>query len=157
MGVLEKISGPVVVAGGMRGSKMYDVVKVGDGKLVGEINRLSGDTATIQVYEDTSGLKPGEPVENTEEPLSVELGPGLLQSIYDGIQRPLETIMKESGAFIRRGIVTNALDRKKKWEFHPLAKKGAKLEAGDVLGTVQETDVTLHKILVPHGADGELV
>ena len=157
MGVLEKISGPVVVAGEMRGAKMYDVVKVGEEKLIGEIIKLQGDTATIQVYEDTSGLKPGEPVENTDEPLSVELGPGLLQSIYDGIQRPLEVIMNESGSFIRRGIVTNALDRKKLWEFIPSAKVGDELEAGDLLGTVQETDVTLHKILVPKGSEGELL
>ncbi|VVC71785.1 V-type ATP synthase alpha chain [uncultured archaeon] len=121
MGVLEKISGPVVVAAGMRGAKMYDVVKVGNEKLIGEIIRLEGENALIQVYEDTGGIKPGEPVENTGEPLSVELGPGLLTSIYDGIQRPLESVMKESGAFIRRGIVTNALDRNKKWQFTPTA------------------------------------
>ena len=157
MGVLEKISGPVVVAGGMRGARMYDVVKVGDEKLIGEIIMLRGDNATVQVYEDTSGLKPGEPVDNTGEPLSVELGPGLLQSIYDGIQRPLEVIMNESGSFIRRGIVTNALDRDKLWEFTPSAKKGDELEAGDVLGTVQETDVTLHKIILPQGYGGELL
>ncbi len=156
MGVLEKISGPVVVADGMRGARMYDVVRVGKEKLIGEIIRLDGDTATIQVYEDTTGLHPGEGVENTGEPLSVELGPGLLASIYDGIQRPLEILMKESGAFIRRGIIANALDRKKKWEFKPTVKKGQKLVAGDVIGTVAETEMTLHKILVPFGKGGEV-
>lgn len=157
MGVLEKISGPVVVASGMRGSKMYDVVKVGAENLIGEIIRLDGDTATIQVYEDTSGLKPGEPVVNTGEPLSVELGPGLLQSIYDGIQRPLELIMKESGVFIRRGIAVKPLNRKKKWEFTPSVKKGEKVEPGSIIGTVQETEVLTHKIMVPPGISGEVL
>jgi len=156
MGVLDKISGPVVVADGMRGSRMYDVVKVGDEKLIGEIIRLDGNTATIQVYEDTSGLKPGEPVVNTGEPLSVELGPGLLTSIYDGIQRPLEAMMKESGAFIRRGIVTSALDRKKKWPFVPTVKKGDKVSGGAIIGTVKETDVITLKVMVPHDVSGEV-
>ena len=141
MGSLIKISGPVVVAEGMRGSKMYDVVKVGTEKLTGEIIRLSGDTATIQVYEDTAGIRPGEPVENTGEPLSVELAPGLLQSIYDGIQRPLEILMKESGSFIGRGIVASPLDKKKKWDFEPKVKKGDTVKRGDIIGTVQETSV----------------
>jgi V/A-type H+-transporting ATPase subunit A len=154
MGVLEKISGPVVVAAGMRGAKMYDVVKVGDEKLIGEIIRLEGENAFIQVYEDTGGLKPGEPVVNTGEPLSVELGPGLLTSIYDGIQRPLEVVMQESGAFIRRGIVTVALDRKKKWAFVPSVKKGDKVTPGTVIGTVKETDVITHKVLAPQGVSG---
>jgi len=156
MGVLEKISGPVVVAEKMRGARMYDVVKVGNEKLIGEVIRLDGDTATIQVYEDTSGLAPGEPVDNTGEPLSVELGPGLLTSIYDGIQRPLEVIMKESGAFIKRGIVTNALDRSKKWEFKPVAKKGEKVSGGVILGTVKETDVITLKVMVPPNVSGEI-
>ena len=147
MGNLIKISGPVVVADGMRGSRMYEVVKVGKEKLIGEIIRLSDDTATIQVYEDTSGITPGEPVENTGEPLSVELGPGLLKSIYDGIQRPLEVLVNESGAFIKRGIVTNALDRKKKWDFEQIAKKGEKVKKGDPVGVVQETGVIKHYIL----------
>ncbi|MDO8339262.1 MAG: V-type ATP synthase subunit A [Candidatus Burarchaeum sp.] len=147
MGSLIKISGPVVVAEGMRGSKMYDVVKVGEEKLTGEIIRLSGDTATIQVYEDTAGIKPGEPVENTGEPLSVELAPGLLKSIYDGIQRPLEILMKESGSFIGRGIVASPLDKKKKWDFEPKVKKGDEVKRGDVLGTVQETSVIEHRIM----------
>jgi V/A-type H+-transporting ATPase subunit A len=147
MGSLIKISGPVVVAEGMRGSKMYDVVKVGDEKLTGEIIRLSGDTATIQVYEDTAGIRPGEPVENTGEPLSVELAPGLLKSIYDGIQRPLEILVKESGSFIGRGIVASPLDKKKKWDFEPKVKKGDVVKRGDVLGTVQETSVIEHRIM----------
>ncbi|VVC04630.1 V-type ATP synthase alpha chain [Candidatus Burarchaeum australiense] len=147
MGSLIKISGPVVVADGMRGAKMYDVVKVGDEKLTGEIIRLSGDTATIQVYEDTAGIKPGEPVENTGMPLSVELAPGLLKSIYDGIQRPLEVLVQQSGSFIGRGIVAMPLDRKKKWDFEPKAKKGDTVKRGDILGTVQETSVIEHRIM----------
>ncbi|MBS3068971.1 V-type ATP synthase subunit A [Candidatus Micrarchaeota archaeon] len=147
MGALSKISGPVVVAGGMKGAKMYDVVKVGNEKLIGEIIRLVGDNATIQVYEDTSGLKPGEPVESTGEPLSVELGPGLLQSIYDGIQRPLDAIANKHGSFIPRGVAVAPLDRKKKWDFKAKVKKGDKVQKGDVLGIVQETDIVEHRIL----------
>jgi len=150
MGALSKISGPVVVASGMKGAKMYDVVKVGTERLVGEIIRLVGENATIQVYEDTAGLKPGEPVESTGEPLSVELGPGLLQSIYDGIQRPLDGIANKHGAFIPRGVALPPLDRKKKWEFKAKMKKGDKVHAGDILGTVQETDVVEHRILAQH-------
>ncbi|MDD5317343.1 MAG: ATP synthase subunit A [Candidatus ainarchaeum sp.] len=156
MGVLEKISGPVVVASGMRGAKMYDVVKVGTEKLIGEIIRLEGDRAFIQVYEDTGGIRPGEPVENTGEPLSVELGPGLLTSIYDGIQRPLVVVMNESGAFIRRGIVTNALERGKKWAFVPKVRKGDRVVPGAIVGTVKETDVITHKVMVPPGVSGEV-
>jgi len=152
MGTLIKISGPVVVAEGMRGSKMYEVVKVGKEKLSGEIIRLSGDTATIQVYEDTSGIAPGEPVENTGESLSVELGPGLLTSIYDGIQRPLALLEKESGNFIKRGVVTVPLDRRKKWEFVPTAKKGDKVKVGDIIGTVEETSTITHRVMAQ--ADG---
>jgi V/A-type H+-transporting ATPase subunit A len=156
-GELLKISGPVVVAEKMLGAKMYDVVKVGEEKLIGEIIRLDNDKATIQVYEDTSGLKPGEKVENTGLPLSVELGPGLLQSVYDGIQRPLEIIKESSGAFISRGVVANALDRKRKWSFNPVVKKGDKVVGGDIIGEVQETELILHKIMVPHGVKGEIV
>lgn len=156
-GVLLKISGPVVVAEKMFGAKMYDVVKVGEEKLIGEIIRLENDKATIQVYEDTSGLRPGEVVENTGLPLSVELGPGLLQSVYDGIQRPLESIMQASGAFISRGVVAEALDRKKKWAFSPLVKVGDEVSGGDIIGSVQETELILHKIMVPHGVKGKVV
>lgn len=156
MGKISRISGPVVIAEEMSGAKMYDVVKVSNLNLIGEIIRLSGDTATIQVYEDTSGIRPGEPVENTGMALSIELGPGLLQSIYDGIARPLNKMEDESGAFISRGIVVNTLDRKKKWDFVPLVKKGDIVNSGDVIGTVQETETILHKILVPPGTSGEV-
>ncbi len=157
MGLLHRIVGPVVVAEGMRGAKIYDVVKVGKEKLIGEIIKINGDFATIQVYEDTSGLMPGEKVENTEMPLSVELGPGLLQNIYDGIQRPLEAIKKESGNFISRGIQVNAIDRKKKWDFKAAAKKGEEVSEGDVLGIVQETSLIEHRVLVPQGMKGKLI
>ncbi|MEM3362095.1 MAG: V-type ATP synthase subunit A [Candidatus Anstonellaceae archaeon] len=153
MGKLIKISGPVVVAEGMLGSGMYDVVLVGEEKLTGEIIKIDGDRATIQVYEDTSGLKPGEVVESTYQPLSVELGPGLLTSIYDGIQRPLEQIAKKTAShFIFRGVNVPALDRTKKWDFKPAVEVGEKVKKGDILGTVQETDIIEHRILSP--ADG---
>jgi len=156
MGELLKIVGPVVVAEKMLGAKMYDVVKVGDERLIGEIIKLNGDRATIQVYEDTSGVKPGEKVENTNLPLTVELGPGLLESIYDGIQRPLQQIMEKTGVFIARGVVANSLDRKRKWDFNPVKKKGDKVSGGDVIGEVQETEIIMHKIMVPHGMKGEI-
>ena len=156
MGELLKISGPVVIAEKMGNAKMYDVVKVGRERLIGEIIKLNFDKATIQVYEETSGLKPGEEVANTGLPLTVELGPGLLESIYDGIQRPLGEIMAKSGNFITRGLSANALDRKKKWNFNPVAKKGAKVEAGDIIGEVQETDLIMHRIMVPPNVSGEL-
>ncbi|MEK6958032.1 MAG: ATP synthase subunit A [archaeon] len=157
MGELFKIAGPVVTGEKMAGAKMYDVVKVGGLKLIGEIIRLDGDRATIQVYEDTSGLKPGENVENTELPLTVELGPGLLESIYDGIQRPLKEIMAKTGNFIGRGVTANAIDKQKKWEFVPIKKKGDKVKAGDIIGTVQETGIIEHKIMVPHNTEGEIL
>lgn len=156
MGELLKVSGPVVVAEKMKGAKIHDLVRVGEEKLLGEIIRLNDDKATIQVYEDTSGLRPGEKIENTGLPLSVELGPGLLESIYDGIQRPLEIIKAESGDFIKRGVVANALDRKKKWEFVPKVKKGQNLQAGDLIGTVQETGIIEHRILVPPNVKGSV-
>ncbi len=158
MGEIDKVSGPLVVAVGMLGSRMYDVVRVGKLKLIGEIIQLDGQKAIIQVYEDTSGVKPGEPVESTGMPLSVELGPGLLGTIYDGIQRPLEVIEQRSGTFIGRGIVASALDRKKKWKFVPekVIKKGSKVSQGEILGFVQETPMIKHFILVPLGADGTI-
>jgi V/A-type H+/Na+-transporting ATPase subunit A len=152
-GTILRISGPVIIARGMKGSKMYDVVKVGDEALRGEIIRLEGEEAVIQVYEDTTGLMVGEPVVNTEQPLSVELGPGLLSSIYDGVQRPLPVLMQMSGDFIARGIYAPGLDREKKWEFVPRVKKGDRVIAGDILGTVAEFHFE-HRILVPHGAAG---
>ena len=147
-GTISRISGPVIMAKGMKGSKMYDVVKVGAEALRGEIIRLEGDEAVIQVYEDTTGLTLGEAVENTETPLSVELGPGLLSSIYDGVQRPLPVLKEMSGDFIGRGITAPGLDRKKKWEFSPSVKKGDKLGPGDIIGTVREFQFE-HRILVP--------
>ena len=148
-GKIIRISGPVVEAKGMRGSKMYDVVRVGDENLIGEIIRLNEDLATIQVYEETSGLKPGEKVVSTGSPLSVELGPGLIKNIYDGIQRPLPEIKNITGDFISRGVEAKALDRKKKWHFKPTVKKGDRLVAGDIVGTVDETALVVHKIMVP--------
>jgi len=152
-GTISRISGPVIVAKGMKGSKMYDVVKVGAEALRGEIIRLEGDEAVIQVYEDTTGLTLGEAVENTETPLSVELGPGLLSSIYDGVQRPLPVLKEMSGDFIGRGITAPGLDRKKKWEFSPSVKKGDKLGPGDIIGTVREFQFE-HRILVPPKVSG---
>ncbi len=152
-GTILRISGPVIIARGMKGSKMYDVVKVGDEALRGEIIRLEGGEAVIQVYEDTTGLMIGEPVVNTEQPLSVELGPGLLSSIYDGVQRPLPVLMQMSGDFIARGIYAPGLNREKTWEFVPVAKKGDTVVPGDVIGTVAEYHFE-HRILVPHGAAG---
>ncbi len=151
MGKLAKISGPVIIAEDMRGAQINEVVKVGDEELLGEIISLKNDRASIQVYEDTSGLKPGDKIVGTGAPLQVELGPGLLKGVFDGIQRPLEVIMQQSGAFITRGVKANALDRKKKWEFQPKVKKGTEVRPGDVLGFVQETNI-LHKVLLPPGA-----
>ncbi len=154
-GKLSRISGPVVLAKDMKGVKMYELVRVGEENLMGEVIRLNRDVATIQVYEDTSGLKPGEPVEPTGNPLVVTLGPGILKSIYDGIQRPLEEIASVAASpFIARGISVPSLDEKQLWEFVPLVKKGTRVQRGDILGTVKETDVITHKILSPY--DGEL-
>ncbi|MBI2597620.1 MAG: V-type ATP synthase subunit A [Candidatus Diapherotrites archaeon] len=154
MGELLKIVGPVVVAEKMHGAKIYDLVRVGEENLLGEIIKLYDDKATIQVYEDTSGLRPGEKVENTGTPLSVELAPGLLTSIYDGIQRPLLTIQSQTGNFIKRGVIASPIDRKKKWAFTPKVKKGQSVIAGDIIGTVQETEIIEHKMMVPFGAKG---
>ncbi|MFH0885273.1 MAG: V-type ATP synthase subunit A [Candidatus Micrarchaeota archaeon] len=149
-GHIERISGPVVNAY-LPGARLYDVVRVGDAKILGEIIKIIGNTSVVQVYEDTSGLRPGEPVETTGMPLSVELGPGILTSIYDGIQRPLKVIEEKSkGVFIARGVEAPALDRKKKWEFKATVKKGAKVKVGDILGTVQETELIEHRIMSPY-------
>ncbi|MCQ2737770.1 MAG: ATP synthase subunit A [archaeon] len=153
-GNIIKIAGPVIVADGMRGTQMYEVVRVGDSKLIGEIIELEGDTATIQVYEETAGLKPGEKVESTGGPLSVELGPGVMGCIYDGIQRPLEVIKALTGDYIARGVDVPSIDREKKWTFEPVAKVGDKVTVGDVLGQVQETSAVLQKILVPPKFEG---
>ena len=155
-GIITKVAGPLVIAEGMRDANMFDVVRVSEQRLIGEIIEMHGDRASIQVYEETSGLGPGETVESTGAPLSVELGPGLIGAIYDGIQRPLDEIMKVAGTNLKRGIDVPSLDHTKQWHFTPAAKKGDKLVAGDILGTVQETAAVLHKILVPNKVSGEL-
>jgi len=152
-----KVSGPLVVAGGCRGAKMYDMVRVSAKKLIGEILELKNDQAFIQVYEETSGIGPGEPVYLTNEPLSVELGPGLIGSIYDGIQRPLAVVRSISGDFISRGVDVPSLDQNKKWHFTPQVNKGQKVVAGDILGVVEETVLIKHKIMVPLGSSGEII
>ncbi len=154
MGKIIKISGPLIVADGMQDVKMYDVVRVSDKGLIGEVIELRGDRASIQVYEETSMLGTGEPVTSTEQPLSVELGPGLIGGIYDGIQRPLEALAAISGDRIDRGVSSPAIDRKKKWAFAPAVKKGDKVAAGDVIGTVRENEVVEHRIIVPFGVSG---
>ena len=153
-GTIKKVAGPLVIAEGMRDANMFDVVRVSSQRLIGEIIEIHGDEASIQVYEETSGLGPGEPVESMGVPMSVELGPGLITSIYDGIQRPLDDIMKISGNNLKRGVEVASLKRDKKWEFVPAAKAGDEVEAGDVLGTVQETIVVQQKIMVPYGIKG---
>ncbi len=155
-GVIARVSGPVVIAEGLANAKMYDVVRVGELGLVGEIIRLVGGTATVQVYEDTTGIRPGDRVENTGQALSVELGPGLLKSIYDGVQRPLDVIQKSVGDFITRGFVAAPLNETTRWEFTPVAKVGSEVLPGTILGTVQETPLILHKIMVPPGVRGTL-
>jgi V/A-type H+-transporting ATPase subunit A len=153
-GKISKIAGPLVVATGMREANMFDVVRVSDSKLIGEIIEMHGDRASIQVYEETSGLGTGEPVESTGEPLSVELGPGLIEGIFDGIQRPLEKIRELVGNSLVRGIEVPALDRDKKWHFVPKVKPGDKVVGGDILGTVQETEIVEHRIMVKPGVVG---
>jgi V/A-type H+/Na+-transporting ATPase subunit A len=154
VGILYRIAGPVVVARGLN-AKMYDVVRVGNERLMGEVIRIEGDDMIIQVYEDTTGITPGEPVENTGERLSVELGPGLLTSIYDGIQRPLPVLVEQMGDFILRGVDAPGLDHDKKWEFKATVKKGDTVSAGQVLGEVKETDTFTHKIMVPPNMKGQ--
>ena len=157
MGKTVKVSGPLIIAEGMADSKMFDVVRVSDKGLIGEIIELRGDKASIQVYEETSGLGPGEEVVSTGEPLSAELAPGLISGIFDGIQRPLTTLYFKYGARISRGVSVNNLDREKKWHFVPVAQKGDEVSEGDVLGTVQETELIVHKILVPNGMAGKIL
>ena len=153
-GVITKISGPLVVASGMRDANMFDVVRVSDSRLIGEIIEMHGDRASIQVYEETSGIGTGEPVESTNEPLSVELGPGLIKGIFDGIQRPLNVIRDLVGNSLTRGIEVPALSRDARWHFVPTVKAGDKVKGGDVLGTVKETDIVNHKIMVPPAVSG---
>lgn len=156
-GKVKKVAGPLVVASGMHEANMFDVVRVSNMHLIGEVIEMHGDEASIQVYEETSGLGPGEPVETTGEPLSVELGPGLIGSIFDGIQRPLDDIMKLSGANLKRGLEVPSLKRDLKWNFVPSVKIGDVVTEGDVIGTVQETEAVLHKILVPPKMSGEII
>lgn len=156
IGVISKVAGPLVIAKGMKDVQMFDVVKVSNKKLIGEIIELRGDVASIQVYEETAGLGPGEPVYFTNEPLSVELGPGLIEGIYDGIQRPLDVICDKFGDRIPLGVDVPKLNREKIWNFVPSIEVGTSVKAGDTLGTVQETSVVLHKIMVPNGIEGEV-
>ncbi|NLJ97503.1 MAG: V-type ATP synthase subunit A [Clostridiales bacterium] len=155
-GTIKKVAGPLVVAEGMRNANMFDVVRVSNQRLIGEIIEIHGDQASIQVYEETAGLGPGEPVESTGAPLSVELGPGLIGGIFDGIQRPLVDIMEASGTNLQRGVEIPSLDREKKWHFVPTVSVGDSVEAGDVIGTVAETKVVVQKIMVPYGMKGTI-
>lgn len=156
VGIISKVAGPLVIAKGMKDVQMYDVVRVSNKKLIGEIIELRDDVASIQVYEETAGLGPGEPVYFTNQPLSVELGPGLIEGIYDGIQRPLNVIFDNFGDRIPLGVDVPKLNRDRVWEFKPVCKVGQKVSSGDVLGHVQETEVVLHKIMVPYGIEGEV-
>lgn len=155
-GTIRKVAGPLVIAEGMRDANMFDVVRVSDRRLIGEIIEIHGDKASIQVYEETSGLGPGEPVESTGVPLSVELGPGLMGAIYDGIQRPLDEIMRISGNNLQRGVEVASLNRNIKWQFTPSEKVGSYVKSGDILGTVQETEIVVHKIMVPPNINGKI-
>lgn len=156
-GKIIKVSGPLVVAEGMSDAKMYEVVRVSKHRLIGEVIELRGDKASIQVYEETTGLGPGEPVYLTGAPLSVELGPGLIEAIYDGIQRPLNVLVEKVGTRITRGIDVFSLDRERKWDFVPVVQAGSTVQSGDIIGTVQETVVVTHKIMIPPGISGKLL
>ena len=156
-GIIRKVSGPLVIASDMYDANMYDVVKVSKYGLIGEIIEMHNDLASIQVYEETSGLGPGEEVISTGAPLSVELGPGLIKSIYDGIQRPLDAIMEKAGTNLQRGVSVPSLNREKKWDFKPVLSPGTKVSGGMILGTVTETDIVEHKIMVPPRVEGELI
>lgn len=155
-GKIIKVSGPLVVASGMEDANVYDVVEVSKDKLIGEVIEMRGDKASIQVYEETTGIGPGDEVYTTGAPLSVELGPGMIEQMFDGIQRPLVGLRDEAGDFLKRGVTVNPLNREKKWEFKKVAKVGDILEAGDILGTVEETPVVTHKIMVPNGVKGKI-
>ncbi len=156
VGKIIKVSGPLVVAEGMDEANVYDVVQVSDNKLIGEIIEMRGDRASIQVYEETVGIGPGEPVYSTGEPLSVELGPGLLEAMFDGIQRPLKEFQEVAGDYLNKGVAVPSLNRETKWDFEPVINAGEKVEAGDIIGTVQETSVISHKIMIPLGVEGTL-
>src|SRR6266699_6410552 len=156
-GKVARVAGPVIVAEGMLGAQMYEVVRVGDQGLIGEIIKIDGENATVQVYEETAGLRPGEKVERTGKPLSVELGPGILGQIYDGIQRPLTVLFEKTGPFIKRGLAPSAIDRTKKWHFVPTADRGVEVSGGDVLGTVKETTLITQRIMVPPNQSGKII
>lgn len=155
-GTIKKVAGPLVIAEGMRDANMFDLVRVSKQRLIGEIIEIHGDQASIQVYEETSGLGPGEPVESTGKPLSVELGPGLIGGIFDGIQRPLVDIMEATGTNLKRGVEIPSLNREAKWHFVPTISVGADVEAGDIIGTVKETDIVVQKIMIPNGMKGKI-
>ena len=155
-GEIVRVAGPLVVASGLKDAKMYDVVKVGSERLMGEIIELRGGLASIQVYEETAGLGPGDEVFATGEPLSLELGPGLLSSIYDGVQRPLAVLAEKSGSFMKRGIEAPGLNRTKKWAFEPSKKVGDQVSPGDIIGVVQETSIIVHKIMIPQDVEGRI-
>src|SRR6059036_3004437 len=156
-GKVARVAGPVIVAEGMLGAQMYEVVRVGDQGLIGEIIKIDGENATVQVYEETAGLRPGEKVERTGKPLSVELGPGILGQIYDGIQRPTNSSLRKTGPFIKRGLAPAAIDRSKKWHFIPTADTGTNVSGGDVLGTVKETSLITQRIMVPPNQSGKII
>ena len=155
-GKITKVSGPLIEASGLSDANIYDVVEVSKDKLIGEIIEMRGDVASIQVYEETTGIGPGDEVISTGHPLSVELGPGMLEHMYDGIQRPLQKLEDLAGNFLKRGVTAPALNRETKWEFKPTKKAGDELVPGDILGTVEETTVLTHKIMVPSGVSGKL-
>ncbi|MDO8848864.1 MAG: V-type ATP synthase subunit A [Coriobacteriia bacterium] len=156
-GTIVKVAGPLVVAEGLSGARMFDLVRVGEQGLMGEIIEMRGDRASIQVYEETEGLGPGDPVEGTGAPLSVELGPGMLGAVYDGVQRPLDVLERIAGSYLTRGVSAPGLDREKRWAFTPTLSAGTHVTAGDIIGTVQENEVIEHRIMVPPGIEGELV
>ena len=154
-GKIIKVAGPLVIAEGMEEANIFDMVKVGEKGLIGEIIEMRSDKASIQVYEETTGIGPGDPVITTGEPLSIELGPGLIESMFDGIQRPLDAFAKAANSpFLKKGVAVKSLNRERVWKFTPTVKVGDVVEAGDVIGTVQETTVILHKIMVPYGVKG---
>ena len=155
-GKIVKVSGPLIVAEGMSDANMFDVVRVGGDRLIGEIIEMRGDRASIQVYEETAGIGFGDDVETTGAPLSVELAPGLIETIYDGIQRPLMKMRDMSGSNIKRGIDVDSIDRERKWSFTPCVAPGMRVQSGDILGTVPETVIIEHRVMVPHGISGEV-
>ncbi|RKX90764.1 MAG: V-type ATP synthase subunit A, partial [Spirochaetes bacterium] len=156
IGKIKKINGPVIEAMGVKDARMFELVRVSDENVVGEVVKLEGDTAIIQVYEDTTGIAPEDPIYGSGIPLSVELGPGLIGNIYDGIQRPLERIREMTGIYIKRGIMLDSIDKEKKWHFIPIVTEGEEIYEGMVVGTVKETERIEHRVLVPLGINGKI-